>query len=139
MTAASITASSRVEWSDTDASGHWHHTTVFRFIEWTETALLDSLGILGDVYDLGLPRVRIDVSFRKPAYFDEIVETEVQVQSVGRSSVTYEFSITGSGNVYADGIFVAVLRGEDMKPKSWPAEWKQLLLTAGPQNLPEKS
>src|SRR5207247_4665598 len=47
--AASIVVQRRIEWSDTDASGAWHNSAAFRFLEVAETALLDSLGILDDV------------------------------------------------------------------------------------------
>jgi hypothetical protein len=47
---ASITIQRRIEWSDTDASGHWHNVAAFRMLEWAETALLDRLGLVDNVY-----------------------------------------------------------------------------------------
>src|SRR5436309_592020 len=38
---ASIVVQRRIEWPDTDASGRYHNTAAFRFIEVAETTLLD--------------------------------------------------------------------------------------------------
>src|SRR2546428_82469 len=47
---ASIVVQRRIEWPDTDASGMYHNTAAFRFIEVAETALLDRLGVGPAIY-----------------------------------------------------------------------------------------
>lgn len=65
---ASLVVQRRIEWPDTDASGWWHNTAGFRFIEVAETALLERLGILDDVYGR-LPRVHISADYRASSSF----------------------------------------------------------------------
>ena len=68
---ASIRLQRKLEWIDTDASGHWHNTVVIRWLEWAEGVLLDRLGLLDELYG-HLPRVRIEGGFRRPLHFNEL-------------------------------------------------------------------
>jgi acyl-CoA thioester hydrolase len=123
----------RIEWPDTDASGNYHNTAAFRFIEVAETALFERLGFLNDVYGR-LPRARIEASFRRPLVFRDIVDITLRIADVGRTSATYEFEMTAGGEVAVDGRVVTVLLSEARgEPVAWPEDYRQLMLTAGPQ------
>ena len=130
---ASIRIQRRIDWSDTDASGAYHNTAAFRLMEAAETALVDRLGFLADVYGRH-PRVRIDAEFLRPLWFRDLVDVAIRVAEVGRTSVTYEVEIRKDGDVCVRGRMVAVLLdriGGTGQP--WPDEWRRLLETAGPQ------
>ena len=132
-TRARITVQRRIEWSDTDASGYWHNTAAFRWIEVAETALLHQLGIMEEVYGR-MPRVRISAEFRKGLRHKDLVDIEVAIAAVGRSSVTYAFRMTSDGTVAAEGTAVAVLLDRaGGRPVPWPDEYRRLLLESGPQ------
>lgn len=122
----------RIEWSDTDASGRWHNTAGFRFIEVAETALLARLEILGDVYGR-LPRVHIAADFKRGLSFRQVVDCSIEVRRVGTSSLTYAFEIRSEGAVCMTAEVVTSLLDEDGRPSSWPDGFRDLLLTAGPQ------
>jgi len=135
--AASIVVQRRIEWPDTDASGNYHNTAAFRLIEVAETALLDRLGLLADVYGR-LPRARIEADFLLPRVFRDLVDVRLQVAAVGRSSITYAFEMTREGEAAVRGRAVAVLLSEARgMPVPWPEEHRRVLLTAGPQ-APER-
>jgi YbgC/YbaW family acyl-CoA thioester hydrolase len=123
----------RIEWPDTDASGNYHNTAAFRFIEVAETALLERLGFLEDVYGR-LPRVRIEATFHRPLLFRDVVDITLRIAEVGRTSATYAFEMRANGQVAVDGRVVTVLlsksRGE---PVPWPEEYRRRLLTSGTQ------
>src|SRR6185503_18304094 len=89
---ASIVVQRRIEWSDTDASGMYHNTAAFRFIEVAETALLDRLGFVHDVYGRH-PRVHIEADFLRPLRFRDLVDIDLRVEALGRTSVTYAFEM----------------------------------------------
>jgi acyl-CoA thioesterase FadM len=129
---ASILVQRRIEWSDTDASGNYHNSAVFRLIENAETALLLRLGLLEDVYDR-LPRVHVSADFLQPLGFKALLDIQVSVAEVGRTSITYSFTISSHGREAVRGRAVAVLlskpRGE---PVEWPDDYRRLLETAGP-------
>jgi YbgC/YbaW family acyl-CoA thioester hydrolase len=130
---ASIVVQRRIEWSDTDASGNYHNSAAFRLIEIAETALLDRLGLLQEVYSR-LPRVHISVDFLMPLRFKDLIDAAITVAAVGRSSVTYQFEISCRGEPAARGKAVAVLlTAAGGKPVPWGDEHRDLLLTAGSQ------
>lgn len=129
---ASIVIQRRIEWPDTDASGHWHNTAGFRLIEVAETALLDRLGLLDEVYGR-LPRVRIDAHFMRLLSFRDVVDAAIEVATVGRSSISYEFTLSRGGEESMRASVVAALLDEQGRPRAWPDSLRTLLLTAGPQ------
>ena len=130
---ASIVVQRRIEWSDTDASGAYHNSAAFSFIEVAETAMLDRLGMLDDVYGR-LPRVRIEADFLRPLWHRDRCEVELTVAAVGVTSVTYEVTITSKGRPCVRARSVAVLLDRiGGSPVEWPEEHRRLLQTAGPQ------
>ena len=130
---ASIVVQRRIEWPDTDASGVYHNTAAFRFIEVAETALLERLGFLDDVY-LRLPRVHIEADFRRALRFRDVVDIELAVAGVGASSITYEFEMRSDGEVAVSGRAVAaLLSAAGGRPVAWSEAHRRLLLSAGPQ------
>jgi YbgC/YbaW family acyl-CoA thioester hydrolase len=134
---ASIVVQRRIEWPDTDASGYHHNTAAFRFIEVAETALLERLGFLDDVYGR-LPRVHIEADFLRLLRFRDLLDIRLEVAEVGGTSVAYAFEMVCRGEVAVRGRAVAVLLGKkSRRPVRWPATYRHLLLAAGPQ-APER-
>jgi YbgC/YbaW family acyl-CoA thioester hydrolase len=128
---ASIVVQRRIEWPDTDASGYHHNTAAFRFIEVAETALLERLGFLDEVYSR-LPRVHIEADFLRLLRFRDPVDIHLWVADVGASSVTYGFEMRSAAQVAVRGSVVAVLLSKrTRRPTRWPAEYRRLLLTSG--------
>jgi YbgC/YbaW family acyl-CoA thioester hydrolase len=122
----------RIEWSDTDASGFYHNTAAFRLMEAAESVLLSRLGLLEEIYG-HLPRVRIEADFRRLLRFHDVVDVQLSVQGVGRSSLTYAFAIARDGKVCVEGTVVAVLVDGEGRPARWTAGHRALLGRAGPQ------
>jgi acyl-CoA thioesterase FadM len=130
---ASITIQRRIEWSDTDASGAWHNSAAFDIMEAAEVALVDALGMREDVYGRH-PRAHIEADFVAPLWFRDVVDCEVRVAEVGRTSVTYDALIRRGETTCARGRIVAVLLDRiGGTPQPWPDEYRRLLETAGPQ------
>ncbi len=129
---ASIVIQRRIEWSDTDASGHYHNTAAFRMIEWAETALFERLGLLEAIYG-NLPRAHISIDFRKLLDFREIVDISLSIAEVGSSSLTYHFTIERAGELCVEAKVVTVLLNRDGSKRSWSDDHRKLLLESGPQ------
>jgi acyl-CoA thioester hydrolase len=106
LTPAGVVVQRQVDWSDTDAAGHYHNSTVIRWVEAAEAVLLDRLGLL-DLYH-AMPRVQYDVSYLRPLWFQEIVSIMISVESVGRTSVSYSFKVLCGEDLAARGTMVAV-------------------------------
>ncbi|HXJ62371.1 MAG TPA: thioesterase family protein [Actinomycetota bacterium] len=130
---ASITIQRRIEWSDTDASGAWHNSAAFNIMESAEVALVDSLGMRDDIYGRH-PRVHIEADFLAPLWFRDVVDCEVRVAKVGRTSVTYDVEIRRAGETCVRGRLVAVLLDRiGGTPQPWPDDYRRQLERAGPQ------
>jgi len=129
---ASIRLQRRIEWWDTDASGNYHNTAAFRLLESAETLLLGRLGLLHYVYGR-LPRARLEADFRAPLQFHDLVDVDLEVVSVGRSSITYRMTISRDGVLCVEAKAVAILLAEARgEPVEWPADHRRLLLGSGP-------
>jgi acyl-CoA thioester hydrolase len=116
----------RVEWHDTDASGHQHHSAVLRWVEAAEAELLRGRGL--DWLFGRTPRVRHEVSYRARLWFGETVTTRLRVLKLGRTSLTYAFEVRGREGVAAEGILV-VAHAEPDAPSAtpWPQQVREAL------------
>ena len=112
MTHQVFHAQRRVEWHDTDAGGIAHFTSLLRYMEEAEHALLRSLQLTvhqsqGDAH-LSFPRVSVRCEYHSPARFEDVLDIDVAVVRLGDKSVTYEFGIACEGRPVADGAITAV-------------------------------
>lgn len=117
---ARIVLERRIEWIDTDAAGIYHWTTAFRLAEAAEAALHTELGIAGFTFG-ATPRVAVDAQFQRPLQFNDPVEVDFAVESVGRSSVRYAFSVTGPEGVAMTGhVTTALIDRSSRRAVAWP-------------------
>ncbi|MGH3344808.1 MAG: acyl-CoA thioesterase [Carbonactinosporaceae bacterium] len=135
---ASVLVERRLEWRDTDASGHWHHAAALRFVEEAETVLHERLGIAAHTIPR-IPRVRIELTFLDRLFYGDRVSIELRVEKVGRSSLTYTFEVRrDDGTLCTEGTEVIVYFDPVTgKPQPWPDDCRTLLAGAGPQE-PER-
>lgn len=103
---AAVLVQRRVEWPDTDAAGHYHHSTVVRWVEAAEAVLYERLG-LSELFGR-IPRVRYEVEYAARLWFGDIVDIALGVAELGRTSVTYAFEVRRGDQVVAAGRMVAV-------------------------------
>ncbi len=127
-----------MEFVDTDMAGIVHFSNFFRFMESAEVSFLQSLGLSVRMQAAGqtlsLPRVAASCDFIKPVRFEDVVEIDVTVAKIGRSSITYAFDFTHSGQPVARGqttcVFCRVSPGEQLQPIEIPAEFRTKLQSA---------
>ncbi|WP_327242177.1 acyl-CoA thioesterase [Streptomyces sp. NBC_01320] len=125
-TASETAVERRVEWYDTDASGHQHHSAVLRWVEAAEAELLRRHGL--DRLFGRTPRVRHEVNYRARLWFGETVTTRLRMVGLGRTSLTYAFEVRGREGVAADGTLV-VAHAEPDSPAAtpWPQDVRDAL------------
>ncbi len=139
---ARITLVRRIEWTDTDAAGVYHWSTVFRLVEAAEAVLHDRLGIRDHTFGR-TPRVHVSCDFRRELAFFDPVRTELAVAEVGRTSVRYAFSLFPGDRdePAAEGEMVAVhvtgAPGGLADP--WPPELRERLTGGGDQGRVDQS
>ncbi|PTM96886.1 acyl-CoA thioester hydrolase [Streptomyces sp. VMFN-G11Ma] len=125
----------RVEWWDTDASGHYHNAAIGRFVEAAEAVLVRECGVVG--YFGAAPRVRYEVDFASPLWFGQQVTTTLSVERIGTSSMTFGFEVWGEEHegrprgLAASGRYtvVHVPPGDERVSTPWPEEWIKALTT----------
>ncbi|WP_327285993.1 acyl-CoA thioesterase [Streptomyces sp. NBC_01205] len=123
----------RVEWPDTDAAGHYHHSTVVRWVEAAEAVLLRRLG-LAHLFG-STPRVHFEADYRARLWFGEAVRIELSVAKVGASSLHYVFAVHGEEGVEAASgrMVIAHSASRATGTTPWPADVREVLTKSGPQ------
>jgi YbgC/YbaW family acyl-CoA thioester hydrolase len=123
----SIRIQRRLAWPDTDAAGVWHHSTLWRWVEEAEAELHRSLGVIEHTFG-HTPRRHLEAEFLRLLRFNDLVDVELSVARMGRSSVTYDATILHDGDVVATASMTAVLV-VDGTATSWP-DWADALRPA---------
>ncbi|MFJ6561204.1 acyl-CoA thioesterase [Streptomyces sp. NPDC091412] len=115
-----------VAWSDTDASGRFHHTAAYRWAESTEHALYRS--VLPDI-DIGrFPRRATAASYHRPLTAGDEYTVGLEVEHVGNSSITYTWTVTGPAGVCVRGEHTAVHVDADGRPAPVPQVLRERLV-----------
>lgn len=103
---------SRIRFSDTDASGRIHYSAMFRHMEAAEDEFMRSIGFPYAEIEPGggvmFPRVHVEAQFVGPLYYDDEVDTQVNVERVGDSSFTLYLMAVSKGAAVARGRVTAV-------------------------------
>ncbi|HEY1367517.1 MAG TPA: thioesterase family protein [Gaiellaceae bacterium] len=110
----------RVAWVDTDAGGRIHFTAVFRYAEAAETELGRELALLDGWGNF--PRRHVEADYLRVLVFDDEVEVRLWPDRVGRTSVTYAWTITRDGEVCVEGRHTAVHVDANGRPAELPDE-----------------
>jgi acyl-CoA thioester hydrolase len=128
MTYAFVETVRRLEWAETDAAGHQHYTSLFRWVEECESALYRKLGLPTSLFGQ-IPRVKVQMEYKRRIFFGEEITTRLDVVRAGTSSLELAFTAHVGSELAAVGTYVIVhspVIGEGSKP--WPDEWKKAFL-----------
>ena len=121
----------RIEWMDTDAAGIYHWTTVFRLVEAAEAVMHTALGIPNETFGAS-PRVAVSATFNKSLRFNDPVDVELAVESIGRSSLVYRLAIASEGEPAAEGsLTIAFIDKSTGRAKPWPPVIRERLAGGG--------
>lgn len=117
-----------VAFADTDAAGVVHFSRLLCYVEEAEHALLDDLGIplmgSGDKAG-GWPRVHVDCDYFAPLGPGADVEVILIPEKVGRTSVSWNFTVLCGGTDVAKGSMKTVRVNADGKPEDLSAGWRE--------------
>ncbi|HEV3339310.1 MAG TPA: thioesterase family protein [Pirellulales bacterium] len=102
----------RVEFRDTDAAGIAHFSVFFNYMEEVEHEFLRSRGLSVVVHDaegvLSWPRVAANCDYQGAVRFEDVLDVELNVDRVGKKSVTYRFVFRQGEQQVAEGRLTAV-------------------------------
>ncbi|MDP0489893.1 MAG: thioesterase family protein [Verrucomicrobiota bacterium JB023] len=97
-----------VAFSETDASGRAHFTSILKWAEDAEHHQLRQMGLAVHDGTVAWPRVRVECDYFKPVQAGDEVEIEIEIAKKGRSSLTWAFSVEHEGARIATGKIVTV-------------------------------
>lgn len=125
----------RVRFGDVDQAGIVYYPILVHYTHLAlEDFFNDHLGIdyafLIRDKRLGLPAVDVDMQFKSPLHFGDVVEIDSAVENVGRTSVTWRHTIyrAGVSDVAALARIVTVCVDLDsFRKQELPADLKQAL------------
>ena len=134
MTAPSILVERVVEWPDTDAAGHYHHSSVIRWVEAAESELHLALG-LPELFG-HVPRVHYEVDYLERLWFRDRVSIELRIAEVGRTSLLYDFEVCRGETPAARGRLVCVQSNPaGQGAQAWPDDVAAILRGEAPPRL----
>jgi len=96
----------RIRFIDTDASGRIHYTAMFRYFESAEIEFMREVGVIYGTGGYAFPRVHVECDFRLAMLHDDLIEIEVFLTRLGRSSVRFEFRTLKADELAASGVVV---------------------------------
>ncbi len=90
----------RVSYADTDAMRFVHHARYLVYFECARTELLRATGSSYAEWErLGylLPVTRAEVDFRRPAYYDDLLEIGVQITKLDVLRLAFDYTVRRKG------------------------------------------
>jgi acyl-CoA thioester hydrolase len=116
----------RIRFIDTDTSGRIHYTAMFRYFESAEIEFMRRLGVSYTNFDYGFPRVHVECDFLLSLVHDDLIEIEVFLTKLGRSSVRLEFRTLKEGKLAARGaVVIACMDKKTERAISIPVELRE--------------
>lgn len=119
----------RVQFSETDASGRMHFTSLLKWVEEAEHELLRDYGIQVFEEGAGWPRAHISCDYQRPVVFGDEVLVALTLNGLGEASLSWAFEVreNRSQKVVASGAMVTVYCSAEGRPVTIPDEWRAAL------------
>jgi acyl-CoA thioester hydrolase len=117
----------RVEYHHTDQMGIVHHSNYVKFFEVARTEWLRAAGLTyAEMERRGvmMPIVEVQVKYRQPAYYDELITVRAEVSHLPMARITFRYEIRGEdGRDIASGLTtLGFIDKETRRPQRAP-EW----------------
>ncbi|MBV9267462.1 MAG: acyl-CoA thioesterase [Acidobacteriaceae bacterium] len=122
----------RIRFIDTDASGRIHYTAMFRYFESAEIEFLRTHGISYALYRAyTFPRVHVECDFKIALGHDDLIDIEIRLVHLGRSSIRFNFITYRDGIVTATGaVVVACVDTATQRAVPWPHDLRATLASS---------
>jgi acyl-CoA thioester hydrolase len=118
----------RIRFIDTDSSGRIHYTAMFRYFESAEIEFLREFGLMYGKSGYAFPRVHVECDFFVPLVHDDLIEIQVFLTHLGRSSLRFEFRTLKSGELAAKGaVVIACMDSKTQRATPIPHELREKL------------
>ncbi len=113
----------RVIFGDTDKMGVVYYANYLRFFEGARSEYWRSLGKSYkdlEAWGVALPVVEAHVNYRKPAFYEDLLEVEVDISEVRMASMRFVYTVWRGTDKLADGFTRHGVIGADGRPRALP-------------------
>lgn len=121
----------RIYYEDTDHGGVVYHSNYLKFMERARTEGLRDAGIeqstLAEEQDLVFAVSRIDIHFRKPAFFDDYIVVKTELDEVKGAKLHFEQKIMRNDEVLVEAKVLVACMSRSGKPRRTPASVAEAL------------
>jgi len=122
----------RVYWEDTDAGGVVYYANYLRFMERARSEWLRAYGfeqdVLRDASGVVFVVRRVEVDYLSPARFNDQIDVSVELQELGRASLSVEQTLTrGATRLVSAHVTLACVDAARFKPVKIPLPILQAL------------
>lgn len=111
-----------VRWSETDASGRFHFIAAFVWVEEAEHRLYREIEPEAPLRDL--PRRAVKASYQSTFYAGDSYRVRLRVKRVGKSSITYSWTVLNGSLASIEGEHTVVLVGGNGRPAAIPDHFR---------------
>lgn len=92
-----------VPYGDIDAMGHLNNVAYLRYLEWGRQKYWLALREADDFWKIDFVVVRAEIDYRASAHMGDVLELEIHVSRMGKSSFDFTYRLTdGTGRVVAE-------------------------------------
>jgi acyl-CoA thioester hydrolase len=84
-----------VPYGDIDAMGHLNNVAYLRYLEWARSKYWLAMRGTDDFWKIDFVVVRSEIDYRSSAHMGEVLEVEVHVSRMGKSSFEFAYRVTG--------------------------------------------
>jgi len=114
-----------MRFGDCDLTGIAYHPAYFSMLVDVNEAMFASFGVtwkeLMFERHLGLPSVKMNIEYKKPAMYGDVLDFNVNVKKIGRSSLELYTVVTVDGEiVWTIEQFIVMTSTETHKSHPWP-------------------
>lgn len=110
----------RVQYYETDAMGIVHHSNYIRYFETARTEMMRDSGYPYEAMEkagVWMPVLSVNVEYRLPALYDEVISVYCRVKRLRGASVELEYEVRGAdGRLCAVGSSSHGFTDPDLKP-----------------------
>jgi acyl-CoA thioester hydrolase len=123
----------QVRFRDCDALGHVNNAVYLTYLEQARFNHWRAIGIAGTNGERvpGVILARVEIDYRRPATYGDVLEIRLGVAAIGRTSFTYEYEILDEQQRLVACARTVLVRYDyaTSKPVPIPDELKQILTT----------
>jgi len=125
----------RIIFGDTDQMGVVYYANYLRFFEASRAAYWRGLGRTHkDIDDWGvaLPVVEAHCRYRKPAFYEDLLDVQVEITEVRGASLRFEYLVCRDGELLAEGFTRHAVIDRNGRPRALPDALRSAIVPAPP-------